>query len=114
MSNEFKKVVWAGIAALALGAAAPRPAGAQEADGLRKVTKRVTPLYPPLAQQSHMSGTVKLVAVVTPEGAVKNVRTIGGNAVLAAAAENAVKQWRFEVSKKESAEPVVVKFVEPQ
>ena len=110
MSNEFKKAVWIGIVVLAMGAAV----GAQETDGARKITKKVTPIYPLLAQRGRLSGTVKLVVVVTPEGAVKSMRTTGGNAVLVSAAEDAVRQWRFEVSKKETAEAVVIKFAGPQ
>jgi hypothetical protein len=39
---------------------------------------------------------------------------VGGNPILVAAAEDAVKQWRFEVSQNETSEAVEIKFVRPQ
>lgn len=114
MSNDVRKAVWVGILVLSLGAAVPRAVSAQEAEENRRVTRKVAAVYPPIALQARLTGTVRLMALVTPEGAVKSVRTIGGNAVLATAAENAVKQWRYEVSKKESNEAVAVRFVGPQ
>jgi len=114
MVNEPKKIVWAGLLALGLGALAAAPAGAQEAEAPRKVTKRVTPVYPLLAQQGRLTGTVKLNLVVSPDGSVKSLRTVGGNPVLVTAAESAVKQWKYEPSKKETSETVAVKFDGPQ
>jgi TonB family protein len=57
-----------------------------------------------------LTGTVKIVVVVTPEGNVKAVRTVGGNPVLVPAAEDAVRQWKFEASKKESHVLVAIQF----
>lgn len=114
MSHDVKKQFGIGILVLSLGAAVPRAVGAQEAEENRKVTRKVAAVYPPIALQARLTGTVKLMALVTPEGAVKSVRTIGGNPLFVTAAENAVKQWRYEASKKESTESVAVKFVGPQ
>ncbi len=111
---DFKKVVWLGIVALAAGVAVPQAAGARETEVARKITKRVEPLYPLIAKQARLSGTVRLAFVVTPDGAVKNVRTLGGNPVLATAAEEAIKQWKYEASKKESTESIAIRFVETQ
>ena len=111
---DFKNIVWAGIVALAVGIVVPQAAGAQETGVARKVTKRVEPLYPVIAKQARLSGTVKLIFEVTPEGAVRNVRTTGGNPILASAAEEAVKHWKYEVSKKESTESIAIRFAEQQ
>jgi TonB family protein len=110
MVNEIKKVVWAGALTLSLAGLAAWPAGAQDAEGTRKVTKRVAAVYPAIAKQARLAGTVKLLMVVSPDGTVKSVKTLGGNAVLAAAAETAGKQWIFEPSKKETNESVAFKF----
>jgi TonB family protein len=40
-------------------------------------------------------GTVRLDAVIGEDGHVANVEMIGGNPVLADAAQHAVKQWAF-------------------
>ena len=110
MVNEFKKVVWAGTLTLGLVATLSWPAGAQETESSRKVTKRVAPIYGAVAQQSRLSGTVKMILTVAPDGSVKSLRTIGGNAVLASAAEAAAKQWKYEPSQKETNETVAFKF----
>jgi TonB family protein len=112
MLKHFKGTVF-GMLVIGVAAAVPSNLRAQETEPLRKVTKKVAAAYPPLAVQGRLTGTVKLVALVTPEGNVKSVRTLGGNPVLVAAAEDAVKQWKFEVTKKESSEPVALKFVGP-
>jgi TonB family protein len=110
MLNELKKAVWGATLTLGLAGLAAWPASAQEADVARKITKRVTPAYPSFARQAHLVGTVRLLLIVSPDGTVKSLKTLGGNAVLAYAAEIAVKQWKFEPSKKETNESVAFKF----
>jgi TonB family protein len=112
MMKTLKYLVWLAVLIVSL-VSISRPVMAQEKlDEDRKTTKRVAPVYPPLARQAHLSGTVKMVVVVTPEGTVTAVRTIGGNPVLVSAAEDAVKQWKFEVAKKESSVLVAISFGE--
>jgi TonB family protein len=112
--NLAKFAVGLGLVACGAGAIVPRSISAQEeATTARKITTRVQPIYPPIAKRAHLVGTVKLVLIVTPEGTVKTVRTLGGNPLFVTAAEEAVKQWKFEPSKKESAEAVAVNFQKP-
>jgi len=54
--------------------------GAQEKTGRKKI-KTVEPIYPPLPGQLHLSGTVKMVLQINPEGKVSGVHTVGGNAI---------------------------------
>ena len=68
----------------------------------RKVTTRVPPVYPELARRMHVTGTVKVMITVAANGSVKNTKVIGGHPVLAEAALDAVKKWRFEASTEES------------
>ena len=79
----------------------------------RKVLKRVQPAIPDIAVQLRLSGTVKLTAQVTAEGKVRSVHITGGNAILASAAENAVKQWTYAPAQKETSEAVEISFVRP-
>jgi len=109
VANVFRKAIWRGLLLLGL-AIITRPVGAQELDEERKATKRVSPVYPQVAKLAKLSGTVKMVVVVTAEGAVKSVRTLGGNPVLVPAAEVAVKQWKFEVAKRETSSLVAISF----
>ena len=76
---------------LALTVAAPAFAA-----GERAIKSRVAPSYPELAKRMKISGVVKLEVTVDGEGKVVSVKTIEGNHMLAPAAEEAVKKWRFE------------------
>jgi protein TonB len=55
----------------------------------------VTPKYPPEAGRARIEGTVVLLAVIGKDGAVEDVRVEKGLPVLAQAAIEAVKQWRY-------------------
>jgi len=55
----------------------------------------VAPKYPAEARSGAAEGTVVLKEVVDENGKVEGVRLVEGNAALAAAAINAVKQWRY-------------------
>ena len=114
MASELKKVVWAGALTLGLAGMAAWLAGAQEPETARKITKRVAPVYPAFALQAHLTGTVRLLLVVSADGTVKSLKTLGGNAVLASAAEIAMKQWKFEAGKNETNESVAFKFDPPK
>jgi len=76
----------------------------------RKVTARVAPVYPELARRMRLQGTVKIEAVVKPNGTVKSTRVLGGNPVLVDAAVDAVGKWKFEPAQSESTEVVQVTF----
>jgi len=76
----------------------------------RKVTSKVSPVYPDLAKKMHLHGTVRVEAVVRPNGAVKTTRVLGGNPVLVDAALDAVGKWKFEPAQAESTEVVQVTF----
>lgn len=68
----------------------------------RKLLKKVEPVYPELARRMNMTGTVKVEVSVTADGNVSEIKTLGGNPVLAAAVEDAVKQWKYSAGVPES------------
>jgi TonB family protein len=78
--------------------------------GARKVVERTAPVYPPLARSMGLQGTVKVEALVAPDGIVKSVEIKGGHPVLSQAAVNAVRRWRWEAAAHESHEIVELKF----
>lgn len=106
------KVRWVliiNILALLLGMAMLAPATfAQE--GGRKAKSQVKPAYPELAHQMHIIGTVKVEVVITPAGAVKSTKVLGGHPLLAAAAEDAAKKWKFEPAPTETTMTLVFDF----
>jgi protein TonB len=61
-----------------------------------KVLSRVSPVYPPEALDQEISGTVHLEAIITTTGLVRDIQVLRGDAILAAAAVEAVQQWRYE------------------
>jgi TonB family protein len=78
----------------------------------RLIVSRVRPEYPRMAAALKLSGTVQLLVVVRPDGAVKQVRVVGGHPVLAEAATAAVMKWRFQKGAKETTESVKLSFGE--
>lgn len=58
----------------------------------------------------NIAGTVKIEVVVLPNGTVKEARIVGGHPVLANAAMDAARKWRFEPSSAESSGVIEFKF----
>jgi TonB family protein len=106
-----KKVALLAVAAIAVGAALR----AQDATGemTRRVKSKIPAVYPELARKMNLAGTVKVQVVVAPNGTVKEAKVVGGHPVLANAALDAVRKWRFEPAPVENTGIVDFKF-EPQ
>jgi TonB family protein len=66
------------------------------ADTSQVLTRPVNPDYPLLARQMKVQGSVMLQALIGRDGVIQDLRTLSGPAILAAAAQEAVKQWRFK------------------
>ena len=58
--------------------------------------RKVQPAYPPLARQARIQGSVLLQAEISKDGTIQNLRLISGHPMLAPAAIEAVKQWRYK------------------
>jgi TonB family protein len=52
--------------------------------------------YPLLAQHTKVQGSVVLQAIVGADGAIEDLHVLSGPAILTAAAQQAVRQWRFK------------------
>jgi periplasmic protein TonB len=57
---------------------------------------QVRPTYPALARQARIQGTVVLQAVIGKDGSIQNLKVVSGHPMLAPAALEAVKQWRYK------------------
>jgi TonB family protein len=93
--------------------AKPGPMSAQQAQSenlLRRAKTKVQPTYPDLARRMDISGTVKVEVVVSPTGTVKDARVLGGHPLLAGAALEAAKKWRFEPAAAETTGVIEFKF----
>ncbi len=106
--------LWLAVMAMAAGAgvAGLRGQDAQDAQGeiTRRAKSRVAPVYPDLARKMNITGTVKIQVVVAANGTVKDAKVLGGHPVLAGAALDAVRKWRFEPAAVESSGVVELKF----
>lgn len=111
MSRRIAMTVLAVVTlAVSLG---PSYAGAQNTQSeeiVRRAKNKVAPIYPELAHKMNISGTVKIEVVVAPNGTVKQARIVGGHPVLATAALDAAKKWKFEPSSTDSSGIIDFKF----
>ncbi|HJY87376.1 MAG TPA: TonB family protein [Candidatus Acidoferrales bacterium] len=60
-----------------------------------QLVNKVQPLYPALAKQARIQGTVRLQAVIAKDGSVVELQVISGHPLLVQAALDAVRQWRY-------------------
>src|SRR5579863_6829439 len=60
------------------------------------LVRKVNPTYPPLARQARIAGTVVLQAEISKTGDIQNLHLISGHPMLAPAAIEAVKQWKYK------------------
>jgi len=58
--------------------------------------RKVNPTYPPLARQARIQGTVVLQAQISKDGSIENLTLVSGHPMLAPAAIEAVKQWKYK------------------
>ncbi len=52
--------------------------------------------YPLLAQHMNVQGSVVLQAIIGADGVIQNLHVLSGPAILASAAQQAVREWRFK------------------
>jgi TonB family protein len=60
------------------------------------LTRKVTPLYPPLAKQARIQGVVRFTALIGADGSVINLQLVEGHPLLVPSAQEAVQQWQYK------------------
>jgi protein TonB len=93
--------VLGGPGSMAMPAKAPEPTPLKRIRVASRIAEAnlihdVPPQYPPEAGRERIEGTVVLRAVIGTDGSVKDVRVESGLPLLAQAAIDAVKQWRYK------------------
>jgi protein TonB len=63
---------------------------------MARLVHRVDPIYPRLAINARISGTVELEGVIGTDGRLRELRVLRGHLLLAPAALDAVRQWVYE------------------
>jgi TonB family protein len=82
----------------------------EQPETTRKIVTRVIPVYPELANKMQIRGTVRVEAVVAPNGKVKFTQVIGGSPVLVKAAVDAIEKWKWGPAPQESKEIIELNF----
>jgi periplasmic protein TonB len=59
------------------------------------LVKKVAPVYPEQALQMKIQGAVEIMATISKDGNITNMKVLNGDAILAQAAMEAVKQWKY-------------------
>jgi protein TonB len=78
----------------------PKPAASRIRQGgsvqAALLINRVQPVYPPLARQTRIAGTVRLHAIISKQGSVESLEVLSGHPLLVRAAMDAVQQWKYK------------------
>ena len=83
-------IVMAGLTAMiTIGGLSPAQAEA-------RLLRRTEPIYPTEALAAHRSGNVVLEVQVAEDGSVSDIHTLNGDPLLAAAAADAIRNWRYQ------------------
>jgi protein TonB len=61
-----------------------------------KLIRQPKPVYPALAKQARISGTVHLSAIIARDGTIQKLEVLGGHPLLVPSALEAVKQWVYQ------------------
>lgn len=61
-----------------------------------KLLSSVQPVYPSLAKSQHVAGDVKINALIDTNGRVTTMKVISGPAMLHQAAQDALRQWKYQ------------------
>ena len=108
--SKWTKIVLATTAASVLCGTASFGQNGSTDEGKRKIKTKVAPQYPELARRMNVAGKVKIEVVITPDGKVKSLRTIGGHPLLVQVCQDAVKEWKFMPSTEETTQIVEFDF----
>jgi TonB family protein len=84
------------LSAAQAGPPGPPFVHAAESVMAEQLVTKVPPIYPPLARQAHIQGKVVLQVRISKSGDVVDLQLVSGHPMLATAAIEAVKQWKYK------------------
>ena len=58
--------------------------------------RRVEPVYPVLARQTHREGRVELRAIIGTDGSIQSLQIVASDPLFDRSAQEAVSQWRYK------------------
>ena len=83
-----------GVSSRPSAPATPLPVGGDVKQA--KLIASVPPLYPSLAKNQHISGDVRIDALIDPAGRVTTMKVVSGPTLLHQAAMDALRQWKYQ------------------
>ncbi|MGB8259174.1 MAG: energy transducer TonB [Terracidiphilus sp.] len=93
----FRALLLSGLLASAgIAALAQEPVKLDPDAVAQLLTRRVPPVYPPIAKAARIQGTVVFDVVIGPDGKLASMKVVSGPAMLQQAAIDALKQWTFQ------------------
>jgi len=95
-SNATKVDINKGGSALEKSATMPPATSAAERERMSTSEGSYTASYPLLAQHMNVEGSVVLQALIGADGVIQNLHILSGPAILASAAQQAVREWKFK------------------
>jgi TonB family protein len=108
--SRFLQLAILGVLAAVFAVPPQLICGQVSAEVKRKIKTQVTPIYPELAKRMNVHGKVRLQVTVAADGTVKSVHVLGGHPLLVGAAQEAVRQWKFEPGPKETTNLIEFNF----
>jgi TonB family protein len=105
LRKKFSSLLTAAMLMLVVALAMPAAAA-----GERAVKVRSAPSYPELARRMKITGVVVVSATADAAGNVTDAKTVSGNRMLAVAAEDAVRRWKFAPGPDATTETVDINF----
>jgi periplasmic protein TonB len=99
MGGVLGGVIGGSVTSVPLAPPPPKPKAPVRVGGRVKeprLISRVDPVYPPLAKQTHMQGTVVIDAVLDEKGDVIEMKVLSGPPLLIQAAVDAVRRWKYQ------------------
>jgi protein TonB len=76
----------------------------------RKVLSRIDPDYPDALKKLYIGGVVRVEVQVSPNGAVKSTKLLGGSPILGQSTMKAIKQWKYAPAPADETLTVRVEF----
>jgi protein TonB len=95
-SSAISSIVSSATPSVPVAAAPPEVLKVSQGVTQGLLTRRVQPAYPRQALQMHIAGSVQLQAVIGKTGSIESVKVLSGDPILARAALDAVKQWKYK------------------
>ncbi|MGH9514895.1 MAG: TonB family protein [Terriglobales bacterium] len=87
----------AGLVSTNVAVPKPAPGALQVSEGVTQglLIKKIAPVYPAAALKLRKQGAVELLATVSKTGTITKIQVLGGESLLAKAAVDAVRQWKY-------------------